>query len=404
MGLAAWPACLIPKAVDPVSHPPLTIYLDNAATTFPKPPEVIGEMLETYARLGVSPGRGGYDLAIQAQDLVNEVRRQTSEFFGGDGPERVIFSYNATDALNTLIFGLVEPGCHVVSSRLEHNSVLRPLNHLRQQGVVTVDLVPFNSLGFIEPQNVAAAISSKTKLVILTHASNVLGTIQPVDRVAEICRDRGVPLVLDVSQSAGLIPVNMKARHVDALAFTGHKSLFGPTGIGGIVLRRGLEVQPSRFGGTGVDSRNVTHVQEYPLRLEPGTINLLGIIGLAAGMRYIARLGQENIHHREMALVRRLRDGLASLDRVRLYCSENLDHHLPLLTCNVEGILAEDLSSILDGDFNIAARAGLHCAPLVHEDLGTSPAGGVRFSLGPFNGSEDIDAVLEAFRMIVTHQ
>jgi len=384
-----------------VSAAPRTVYLDNAATTFPKPSSVFREMIETYSFLGVSPGRGGYDLAIQAEELVNQVRGQISTFLGGDGPERVIFSYNATDALNTLIFGLVEPGCHVVSSRLEHNSVLRPLNYLRQQGVISMDLVPFNSRGFIEPRDVAAAITPTTALVILNHASNVLGTIQPADIVGEICRNRGIPLVVDVSQSAGTIPINMLAWHADAIAFTGHKSLLGPTGIGGMVLRRGLEVRPSRFGGTGVDSRDLTHVHEYPRRLEPGTVNLLGIVGLAAGMRAICRTGAGKIHAQEMSLVTRLRDGLASMDQVMLYCAESLDNHLPLLTCNIEGMCSEDLAAILDGDFHIAARAGLHCAPLVHEDLGTSPDGGVRFSLGPFNSSQDVDMVLEAFWKII---
>lgn len=384
-----------------MSSCPKTIYLDNAATTFPKPPEVIRSMLEGYECLGVSPGRGGYDLAVRAEEFVTGVRRQISEFFGGHDPNRVVFSYNATDALNTIIYGLVEPGCHVVSSRLEHNSVLRPLHYLREQGLITLDLLPFDSNGFIDPQDVAKAIRLETGLVILTHASNVLGTIQPVQEIGRICYERKVPFAIDVSQSAGVVPIDMRTWHLDAIAFTGHKSLLGPTGIGGLVLRDGLDVRASRFGGTGVDSHSLAHTEEYPQHLEPGTINMLGVIGLSAGMRYIAELGLQNIYEHEMRLLRKLRDGLASFKRVRLYCADSMNNHLPLFMLNIDGISAADLGAILDGDFNIAVRTGLHCAPLVHQDLNTSPYGGVRFSLGPLNVPEDVDAVLDAFQVIL---
>ena len=385
-----------------MSHNAQIIYLDNAATTFPKPHEVLSEMQELYARLGVSPGRGTYDLAAQAEETVSQVRSQICEFFGGDDPERVIFAYNATDALNTLILGLVTPGCHVVSSRLEHNSVLRPLHHLRSEGIISYDLVPFDGQGFINPHDVADSIRPETKMVILTHASNVLGTIQPVEEVGIICRERGVPLILDVTQSAGVIPINMKSLGVDAVAFTGHKALMGPTGIGGLVLRRGLDIRPTRFGGTGVDSSSLLQTDTYPHRLEAGTINLLGIIGLSAGIRYIVKHGIENTYQNEMTLLRRLRDGLAELEPVHMYCGDNLDNHVAVLLCNIEGMDARDLGDILDGDFHVAARSGLHCAPLVHLDLGTSPSGGVRFSPGPFNTSRDVDVVLDAMREIVT--
>ena len=285
--------------------------------------------------------------------------------------------------------------------RLEHNSVLRPLHFLREQRLIILDLVPFDSGGFIDPQDVAKALRPETGLVILTHASNVLGTIQPIEEIGRICYERNVPLVVDVSQSAGVAPIDMMAWHLDAIAFTGHKSLLGPTGIGGLVLRDGLDVPATRFGGTGVDSDSLVQTREYPQHLEPGTINMLGVIGLSTGMRYIAEMGIENIYKHEMDVFRRLRDGLASFNRVRLYCANSMNNHLPLLTLNIDGINPADLGAILDGDFNIAVRTGLHCAPLVHQDLGTSPNGGVRFSLGPLNTQEDIDAVLEAFRSIL---
>ncbi|MHB8203870.1 MAG: aminotransferase class V-fold PLP-dependent enzyme [Desulfomonilaceae bacterium] len=384
-----------------MSSCPKTIYLDNAATTFPKPPQVIRSMLEGYECIGVSPGRGSYDLAVRAEEFVSRVRKQISDFFGSHDPNRVIFSYNATDALNNIIFGLANPGCHVVSSRLEHNSVLRPLHFLREQGLIDLDMVPFDSDGFIDPQDVERAIRPETGLVILTHASNVLGTIQPVEEIGRICCERNVPLVIDASQSAGVIPINMMVWHLDAIAFTGHKSLLGPTGIGGLVIRDGLEVRSTRFGGTGVDSASLVQTSEYPQHLEPGTINMLGVIGLSSGMRYIAEMGIEHIYEYEMDLFKRLRDGLASFKRVRLYCADTTNNHLPLLTLNIDGINPADLGAILDGDFNIAVRSGLHCAPLVHQDLGTIPNGGVRFSLGPSNTIEDIDTVLEAFQSIL---
>jgi cysteine desulfurase/selenocysteine lyase len=376
------------------------IYLDNAATTFPKPSQVLQKTFETYAQLGVSPGRGSYDLAVRCEHYVDEVRSQISNFFGGDSPERVVFASNATDALNTVILGLIEPGCHIVTSRLEHNSVLRPLYHLRERGLVSFDLVPFDGSGFIDPQDVTKLIKPSTKFVILNHVSNVLGTIQPVEEVGRLCAERGVPFVLDVSQSAGVVPIHMENMQIDALAFTGHKALLGPTGIGGLVLREGIDVRATRFGGTGSDSWHTAQPEAYPDRLEAGTLNVMGIMGLSAGLGYIAERGVANIYQQEMLLARTLRDGLSSMTKVRLYCAETLNNHVAVLTCNVDNLDPEDFAAILDGDFDIATRSGLHCAPLVHEDLGTSPRGAVRFSLGPSNSIEDISAVLSAVRAI----
>jgi cysteine desulfurase family protein len=376
------------------------VYLDNAATTFPKPREVLDEMIESYCNLGASPGRGSYDLSTEAEEQVMGLRRQLCRFFGGSDPERVIFSYNATDALNTLIQGLIIPGAHVVSSRLEHNSVLRPLHHFSEQGIIHLDLVPFSPDGFIDPRTVAEAIRPDTSFVILTHASNVLGTIQPVEQIGILCQERGVPLILDVTQTAGLVPIRMDEWGASAVAFTGHKSLLAPTGIGGLVLNPALDVKTTRFGGTGRDSISLIHTQTYPHRLEAGTINIAGVFGLSASLRYLSSQGIENLHARELALFRHLRDGLSSIKGVRVYASDRGGQYVPILLCNMNGMDPEDLSAILDGDFRIATRAGLHCAPLVHEDLGTSPKGGVRFSLGPFNTDEDIDKALEAMSTI----
>ncbi len=376
------------------------IYVDNAATTFPKPHDVLAEMFEIYEAKGVSPGRGSYDLSVEAEERVDKVRRQVSAFFGGDDPSRVAFTYNATDALNLLIQGLVEPGSHVVSSRLEHNSVLRPLHHFAERGVIGLTLVPFDGQGFIDPTDVARAITPKTRRVVLVHGSNALGTVQPVESIGALCAERNVPLILDITQTAGIVPVDMGKWGVSALAFTGHKSLYGPTGIGGLVLSRGLDVRTTRFGGTGLNSASTVHSQAYPQRLEAGTINILGVIGLSAGIRYVERQGLSNLYSREMALTRQLRDGLSLLRGVRLYCAGSLANHLPILLADIEGMDSEQVSAILDGDFGIATRGGLHCAPLVHQDLGTSPGGGIRFSLGAFNTAGEIDRILEAMASI----
>lgn len=380
------------------------IYADNAATTFPKPPEVLSEMLEVYTKKGVSPGRGSYDLSIEAENLVDEVRRQCCTFFNGDDPSRVVFGYNATDALNLIIQGLIEPGRHVVSSCLEHNSVLRPLHYFLQQGVIGLDLVSFDSEGFIDPGDVAKTIRPETRFVIINHGSNVVGTVQPVEQIGDVCAERGVPLILDVTQTAGIVPIDMQKWGVSAIAFTGHKSLYGPTGIGGLVARVGLDVRTTRFGGTGLDSRSLVHSQSYPQRLEAGTINILGVIGLSAGIRYIERQGLRRLYEEKMVLTRRLRDGLSAMEGVKLYCARSLKNHLPLLLCNAEGIDPEQVSTILDGDFGIATRAGLHCAPLVHQELGTSPRGAVRFSFGLFNTPEEIEKILRAMEAISRSQ
>ena len=357
-------------------------YLDNAATTFPKPRPVLERMLETYARLGVSPGRGGYDLAVEAEDLVQGIRAKTAAFFGGPDPDRVVFAGNATDALNLAIQGLVSPGDHVVSTRLEHNSVLRPLHHLKQQGCLDFDLVPFDQQGLIDPEDVARALRPNTKLVVICHASNVLGTVAPVDRIGRLCAARGVPLLIDAAQSAGQVPIDMAAWQVSAVAFTGHKSLLGPTGIGGLVMAPDLDIKSTRFGGTGVDSKSLTHTQTFPHRLEAGTLNLLGVIGLGAGLDYLRDQGLETIRAREMALLARLHQGLASLKKVTIYSPRPDENRVPVLTCNVEGVNPTDAGAILDGDYGIAVRTGLHCAPLVHADLGTDTTGSGPFQPG----------------------
>jgi cysteine desulfurase / selenocysteine lyase len=377
------------------------IYLDNAATTFPKAPGTLERAVERYRELGVSPGRGNHDLAMQASDAVEEVRAKVAAFFGAPDPERVAFGANATDALNTAILGLVRPGDHVVATRLDHNSVLRPLHHLAETGVITWDAAPFDARGVVQPDAVEALLRPTTRLVVMSHASNVIGTVQPIAEIARRCAARGIPVVVDAAQSAGQVPIDMAAMGVGALAFTGHKSLYGPSGIGGLVVMPWLDVATSRFGGTGMDSASLVHTPSYPLRLEAGTLNLLGVLGLGEGLDFVAGEGVAAIHAREARLLARLRDGLAAIDGVTLYRADGgLDDRVAVLACNVAGVHPQDVGAILDGDFDIAVRVGVHCAPLVHRDLGTIERGAVRFSLGAFTTEADVDAAVEAMRAI----
>ncbi len=376
------------------------VYLDNAATTFPKAPGTLEAMVATYRRLGASPGRGNHDLAAQAGELVDEARARVARFFDAPDPDRVVFGANATDALNTVIGGLVRPGDHVITTRLDHNSVLRPLHHLAETGVITWDAAPFDGQGIVDPDAVAGLLGPRTRLVVMTHASNVLGTVQPVGEIARLCAERDVPVVIDAAQSAGQVPVDMAALGVAGVVFTGHKSLYGPTGIGGLVLRPDLDVGTTRFGGTGMDSASLDHSRTYPLRLEAGTLNLLGVIGLLAGLGFVEGEGLDVIHARETSLLTSLRDGLAAIAGVTLYAADDLADHVAVLTANVDGIHPQDVGSILDGDYGIAVRVGVHCAPLVHRDLGTIDRGAVRFSLGMFTTGDDIDRAVIAMREI----
>jgi cysteine desulfurase family protein len=373
-----------------------TIYLDHAATTFPRPSDVIQAMCAQYARMGCSPGRGGYDLAVEAGEFVHSVRKRVAGFFGATDPERVCFAANATEALNLGIFGLTRPGMHVISSRLEHNSVLRPLHHLHQSGYIEYTLVDFDADGFIHPEHVYRAMRPHTGLVVLNHASNVLGSVQPIPEVGRICAEHGVPLLIDTAQSAGYIPIDMISWKVSAVAFTGHKALLGPSGIGGLAVAPDLDVASTRFGGTGSDSHSLEQPHSFPQRLEAGTLNVIGIMGLNAGLDYLDSMGMTANHARKMSLLARLRQGLEALDGVTVYGSISQDRHVPVLCCSLAGKSPSDVGMILDGDHGIAVRTGLHCAPLVHRDIGTAREGAVRFSLGWDTTVNDIDLAVAA--------
>jgi len=382
------------------------IYLDNAATSWPKPDNVYKFMVDFYRATGVNPGRSGFDRAIEAGNLMENLRNRMTAFFGGDlsYPERLCFSYNATDALNLIIQGALNPGDHIITTNVEHNSVIRPINHAVRDREVTADFIPFDENGFVDPDDIKKAIRPNTRLIIVNHGSNVIGTIQPVSEIGKICREHNIVFAIDASQTAGMVPIDMKAMNIDIVAFTGHKSLMGSTGIGGLCIRKDVELNISRAGGTGVRSAYPYHLEEYPYRMEFGTPNMVGIAALSAGQDWIRdQGGVRKIHDREMNLARKLVDGFKAIEGVTVYCcnDDNLDHHLATLTMNIEGMDPGDVGIMLDVDFNIAVRTGLHCAPLVHKQIGTlEDHGGVRFSIGPFNTEEHIDAALSAVEEI----
>ncbi len=381
------------------------IYLDNGATSFPKPPDVYEFMDRFYRNFGVNPGRSGYDLCLEAGSVVEETRKTLTRFFNGKDPDRLCFSYNSTDALNLIIFGLLRKGDHAVSTTIEHNSVLRPLYHLWKSESVEVDYVPFNGRGFVDPDDFPKKFKANTRLVVVNHASNVIGTIQPIKEIGRACRERGIPLAIDISQSAGKVPIDIETMNVDIVAFTGHKSLLGPTGVGGLYVREGIEIRHTRAGGTGVRSAQRTHLDEYPYRLEYGTLNTLGIAGLQAGLKWIEKQGLQSIHEHEMRLTTKLRDGLKDVEGVTLYVQDDLTDHISIFLFNVDGLEAADTATMLDVDHNIACRSGLHCAPLVHEQLGTDKVhGGVRFGIGPFNTDDHIETAIGAVREIADFQ
>jgi len=373
------------------------IYLDNSATSFPKPQVVYDFMKEFYQTHGVSPGRSGFDRALEAENIVHGTRKLLTNLFNGTDPNRLSFSYNATDALNRIIMGMLSKGDHVISTNLEHNSVLRPLNHLQRDGGVEVTYIPFDSKGYVDPDDIEKAFRKNTRLVIVNHSSNIIGTVQPIGEIGRRCRKAGIFFAVDASQSAGAVPIDVQAMCIDLLAFTGHKCLMGPTGIGGAYVGEDVPIRCTIFGGTGVRSLNPFHLDEFPYRMEAGTLNTVGVAGLNAGVNWVLEQGMDKIHAHEIGLWDRLRRGVQAIDGVTTYCADDTENQNPVLSLNIHGFEAGDVGTMLDVDHGIAVRTGLQCAPQVHVQLGTDKIHGtVRFSVGPFNTEKDIDRAIAA--------
>ncbi len=379
------------------------IYLDNAATSFPKPDAVHDKMIHFYRTCGVNPGRSGCDMALQAEAMVDGARRKLSALFNASlvaagkpkDPARLVFTSNATHSLNLILKGTVGPGDHVITTWMEHNSVLRPVNHLVRQGAEATFLRPGVDCR-VDPEEIRRAIQPNTKLVIVNHGSNVCGVVQDIPAIGAVCRQAGVPLAIDAAQTAGAFPIDMAEWQVGFVAFTGHKSLLGPTGTGGVCVADDAEIASTMWGGTGVRSAEPYHLEEYPWRLEAGTLNVLGIAGLSAGMDWIAERRLDVIQEREDALAALLAQGLREIRGVTVYAPADGQPRVPTLSITLKGWDPSDVGTLLDVDYNILTRTGLQCAPKVHEHLGTAPRGTVRFSVGPFNTREDILSAVKA--------
>lgn len=382
------------------------IYLDNASTTYPKPETVYKAMDKFLRELGVSPGRGGYESAIRVGKIISETRVRIANFFGGDSPEKVIFTLNATDALNIAIKGVLEKGDNVITTHLEHNSVSRPLKRLEEAGMITVTKVDTSPDGFINPDDIKKAINKNTKLVIVTHASNVTGIIQPIKEIGKTVKQVNdkVLFLTDCAQTAGVCNINVKDFCIDLLAFPGHKALFGPPGTGGLYINGDINLNPWREGGTGVDSIAPTQPTNMPFWLEAGTPNTVGIIGLNEGIKFIIEKGTDTIFKHESALVDNLISQLEDDNRFIIYGSKDTNKHIGCLSINIKGMKPQEVEVGIDKLANIAVRTGLQCAPYIHRKIGSFPDGTVRLSPGFFNTKEDVDIAVKSLKQIAGKQ
>jgi cysteine desulfurase family protein len=376
------------------------IYLDNAATSFPKP-EPVYEALDRFARTQLAnPGRAGHRMALGAERALDDARHALNQLFCGEAPERWIFTLNGTDALNMAIKGVIEPGDHVITTDLEHNSVSRPLRALELAGVITLTRLA-TSDGYLDPEAVRGALGPRTRLVAHTHASNVLGTVQPVEAIAAIVRESGALYLVDAAQTAGVVPIDLRAMPIDLLAFPGHKALYGPTGTGALYAGPRARLRAWREGGTGGDSSSETQPAVYPYFLEGGTPNVLGVAGLAAGIAWVAERGPENLRRHEVSLLQRVVDWVGASEGWQIAGRWEPATHVGALSLKVpEPLTPQELGSILDTSFTIAVRPGLHCAPYIHRRLGTFPDGTLRLSAGPFTTEGDIETFLRALTEI----
>lgn len=373
------------------------IYLDNAATSFPKP-EVVYAAIDVYnRRLGAAAGRGAYGSAVEAAGIVRRCRLNLARLFNAEGPDRFAFCHNGTDALNTALHGLLRPGDHAVTTAAEHNSVLRPLRALADKGV-TITVVDCDEAGHVRADDIRAALRPQTRLVAVTHASNVTGAIQPVAAIVAVAKDAGAFVLLDAAQTAGHVPIDLAALPVDLLAASGHKGLLGPLGTGLLYVRPTVEeqIRPLRQGGTGTSSEVDRHPSPMPERLEAGNLNVSGLAGLQAATSWLLDRGVESLRRHEEDLTGRLLDSLASLATIEVHGPPSVEDRVGVMSLSADGWTPQDLAAVLDAEFGIETRAGLHCAPLIHRRLGTADCGGtLRLSLGAFTTPDEIDVAVD---------
>lgn len=375
------------------------IYLDNAATSRPKPPEVIDAMVNYMTEVCANSGRSGHRLAIEASRIVYNTRSAIAKLFNIKDPLRVIFTMNATEGLNLAIKGLLQENDHVITGSMEHNSVMRPLRAMEHYGL-TVSVIKCSDKGFLDPYDIRKAIRANTKAIVLNHASNVIGSIAPVEEVSEITKEYDLIFILDSAQTAGSYPIDVQKIDPDLLIFTGHKSLLGPTGVGGVYIKEGIDPEPLTYGGTGSRSEEEYQPDFVPDKYESGTLNIAGIAGLGAGVNYILREGIELIRKREIELTQKLIDGLYSIPRVTLYGGKEAKAQIGVVSFNIEGYSPSEIGYYLDERFDIMCRVGLHCSPSAHKTIGTFPDGTVRLSLGVFTTEDEIDKAINAVNKI----
>ncbi len=373
------------------------IYLDNAATTFQKPPAVQRTLCEAMRRYGANAGRGGHKLSIAASEMVYKAGEAVAELFGIQDPANIAFTLNTTMALNMAIKGVLLKGGHVIITSMEHNSVARPVVRVAKNRYTVVRA---NRQGIVNPADVEAAIQDDTRLIVCNHASNVCGSIQDISEIGRIASGHGILFLVDVAQSGGVLPINVEKQHIDLLAFAGHKSLMGPQGTGGLYVREGLELDTILEGGTGSQSESLSQPINMPDRLMSGTVNMPAIAALGEGIRFVRKLGVGAIAAHEMKLAGRLMEGFGNIEGVTVYGPESVKNRVGVVSINIDGLDSITVSQILDQDFGICVRSGLHCAPLAHETIGTLENGTVRFSVGYYNTQSDVDRALTAVSKI----
>ncbi len=376
------------------------VYLDNSATSHPKPLEVIQAMNDYMLNVGANSGRSGHRLAISASRIVYNAREEIAKLFNIGDPLRIIWTLNATESINIALQGVLKPGDHVITTSMEHNSVMRPLRALEKEGV-HITVVKCSIDGFVDPSDIESAVNRKTKMIVINHASNVIGSIQPVEDIDSIAKEYGLLFMLDTAQSAGAYPIDVQKANIDLLAFTGHKSLYGPVGTGGLFISDKVNIRPLKYGGTGSRSEEEYQPEFLPDKFESGTLNIVGIAGLGAGVKYIMEKGVENIRKQECELTQKLIDGLNCIPKVKVYGDLDANKRVGVVSFNIEGISPSEVALCLDEKFGILCRASLHCAPSAHKTIGTFPKGTVRLSLGIFNTDDDVNFVTDAVREIV---
>ena len=378
------------------------IYLDNASTTFPKAPTVATAMSDYITNRGININRGSYALAYDVEDIIYTTRQRLHPLFNGHDPAHVIFTQNVTMSLNMVIKGLLKAGDHVLVSSMEHNAVMRPLTQLLDKGI-TFDTIPCDSTGSIQMDSIEPLIRPNTVALIINHASNVCGTVQPIESIGAICKAHNLHFIVDAAQTAGVIPIDVKACHIDALCFTGHKGLLGPQGIGGIILTKEIAqtLTPLIAGGTGSFSHLETMPTHMPDAFEAGTLNLPGIIGLNEGLSYIEAVGMKNIHNHELALTKTFLEGLRSITGINIIGKQDIQDRTAVVSITIDGLDAASIAYELESNYHIMTRVGLHCAPRAHQTLGTYPEGTVRFSFGYANTLEEVDMALSALHTIL---